>query len=59
MTLAIREEQRSMICFLAIQDESAAEIHAKLINVYGSHAVSDPAIQKRKRDFGGGEGERA
>ena len=43
-----------MIRFLAIQGESAAKIHAKLVNVYKSHALSDSAMQKRKMDFGEG-----
>ena len=54
MASASREDQRSVIRFLAIQGEPAANIHAKLMNVYGSHALSDSASQKRKRKFGEG-----
>ena len=54
MALASREEQRSVIRFLAIQGEPAAKIHAKLVNVYGSHAISDSAVRKWKREFAQG-----
>ena len=43
-----------MIRFLAIQGESAANIHAKHVNVYGSYALSDAAVRKWKRKFGEG-----
>ena len=36
---------------MAIHSESAAKTDAKLVNVYGSHALSDSAIGKRKRDL--------
>ena len=59
MASATREEQRSVIRFLTIQGESAANIHSKLVNVYGSHALSDSAVRKWKREFVEGEEERA
>ena len=43
-----------MIRFLAIQGYPAANIHANFVNVYGSHALSDSAVRKRKKKFGEG-----